>query len=58
MLMQCGVAERTMNIVRVSGFNTHGSTTYSMDMYSAWWRCWSDKPSAELLEDTAWESDG
>ncbi len=53
-LLQCGIAEREHDTVRVEWHDSFGSSSYDMRNYGSWWRCWSDKPTAEQIESTAW----
>ena len=53
-LLECGIAERELNIVRIECHNFNGAHTYDVANYGSWWRCWSDKPSIVQCDGTDW----
>lgn len=54
-LVQYGMAEREHGCVRVEWHGSFGSQSYDLQNYGSWWRCWSEKPSIEVLESEQWE---
>ena len=54
-LLQCGVAERELEHVKVEWHNSYGAKSYMLSQYGSWWRCWSDRPTEEMSEATTWK---
>lgn len=56
-LLQCGTTEREQNCARLLWIGNFGLSSYDLDKYGSWWRCWANKPSGALCDDTPWGSD-
>ena len=54
-LLQCGVAERELEHVKVEWHDSFGAKSYTLSQYGSWWRCWNNKPTQEMSEETAWK---
>lgn len=54
-LLQSGIAERENACVRVMWADSYGIKSYDIAQYNSWWRCWNDKPSATICEETPWQ---
>ena len=53
-LLQYGIAERELELVRVQWWNSNGNKSFSLDKYGAWWRCWSQRPTEAQSLAVAW----
>lgn len=53
-LLQCGIAERELDSVRVMWFDSYGTKTYLCNLYNVSWRCWSQKPTMAQSDSVMW----
>lgn len=53
-LLQCGIAEREQELVRVKWWGEQNARSFSFDKYGSWWRVWSGKPSQGMIDATPW----
>ena len=53
-LLQCGIAERELDIVRVEWHGSFGAKSFMLSQYGAWWRCWNKKPSRAQSDAVPW----
>ena len=53
-LLQYGIAERELELVRVQWWNANGSKSFELSKYGNWWRCWTQKPTEAQSNETAW----
>ena len=53
-LLQNGIAEREMGLVRVEWHSSFGAKSFMINQYGAWWRCWTSKPTQEQSDAIPW----
>lgn len=53
-LLQCGIAEREQELVRVKWWGEQNARSFSFDKYGSWWRVWSGKPTQGMIDSTPW----
>jgi len=53
-LLQCGIAEREQELVRVKWWGEQNARSFSFDKYGSWWRVWSGKPTQGMIDTTPW----
>lgn len=54
-LLQYGLAERELELVKVLWFGSMSAKSYLLSNYGVAWRCWNGRPTAERSEAEAWK---